>query len=187
VGGWQLAFIGSWQSGNWSSVTSSDYLFGNPTLSGDQQLVMNIFGRTQKLFFRGDFDPTQATGVDLGKLEQLVAVDRSQRMLRPLGPSFNNKLPFRLADGTIRFTTVADMLNWNPRNFFLGPGRWNEDLSVFKYFDLTERLKVRFTSDFFNFFNHPIDLAPNTTTGLQDLSRQSNDPRIIQFGLRMEF
>jgi hypothetical protein len=187
VGGWQVAFIGSWQSGNWSSVTSSDYLFGNPTLSGDQQLVMNIFGRTQKLFFRGDFDPTQATGVDLGKLEQLVAVDRSQRMLRPLGPSFNNKLPFRLADGTIRFTTVADMLNWNPRNFFLGPGRWNEDLSVFKYFDLTERLKVRFTSDFFNFFNHPIDLAPNTTTGLQDLSRQSNDPRIIQFGLRMEF
>ncbi len=187
VGGWQLAFIGTWQSGNWSSVSSGDYLFGNPTLSGDQQLTMDIFGRHQRLFFRGDFNPSTATNVDLTKLEQLVPVDRSQRILRPLGPSFNNKLPFTLADGTVRSTTVGDNLNWNPRNFFIGPGRWNEDLSAFKYFDITERMKVRFTADFFNFFNHPIDLAPSSSSGLQDLSRQSNDPRIIQFSLRMEW
>src|SRR5579871_5213173 len=187
AGGWQVSFIGTWQSGNWSYVTANDYLFGDPTLSGDQRLTMDIFGRHQRLYFRGDFNPASATGVDLAKLEQLVAVDRSQRVLRPIGPDFNNKLPFKLADGTVRSTTIFDNVNWNARNFFLGPGRWNEDFTVVKYFDIVERMKLRFTTDFFNFFNHPIDLAPNATTGLQDLSQQSNDPRIIQFGLRLEW
>ncbi len=187
VGGWQLAFIGTWQSGNWSSVNNGEYLFGNPVLSPDQRLNMNIFGRNQKLWFRGDFDPTQATNVDLSKLEALVPIDRSQRMLRPLGPGFDNRLPEKLADGTIRLTSISDMLSWNPRNFYLGPHAWNEDLSIFKYFDITERVKLRFTSDFFNFFNHPNDKAPNQSTGLQDLSQQTNDPRIIQFSLRLEF
>ena len=79
------------------------------------------------------------------------------------------------------------MLSWNPRNFYLGPHSWNQDLSIFKYFDSTERIRIRFTSDFFNFFNHPNDLSPNGTTGLQDLSQQTNDPRIIQFSLRLEW
>ena len=51
----------------------------------------------------------------------------------------------------------------------------------------TERVKARFTGDFFNFFNHPADVQPNTTTGLVDLSRQVNAPRIIQFSLRLEW
>jgi len=187
VGGWQLAFIGTWQSGNWSNVSNSEYLFGNPVLSPDQRLTMNIFGRNQELWFRGDFDPTQATNVDLAKLEALVPVDRAQRMLRPLGPGFDNRLPEKLADGTIRLTTISDMLSWNPRNFFLGPHSWNEDLSIFKYFDITEKMKMRFTADFFNVFNHPNNLLPNATTGLQDLSQQTNAPRIIQFSLRLEW
>jgi hypothetical protein len=169
------------------NVTASDYLFGNPTLSSDQRLNMNIFGKDQMLYFRGDFNPTFATNVDQNKLQQLVPVDRSQRVLRPVGASFNNKLPFTLANGTVRDTTITDNVSWNARNFFPGLGSWNEDLSIFKYFDITERMKVRFTSDFFNVFNHPVDFQPNTTTGLVDLSRQANPPRIVQFGLRLEW
>jgi len=187
VGGWQLAWIGTWQSGNWSSVSSSRYLFGNPTLSKDQRLTMTIFGRRQRLWFKGYFDPTQATGVDPAKLEALVPVDRSQRVLRPLGPNFDNKVPVQLADGTTRLTSVTDMVNWNARDFYLGPVSWNQDFSAFKYFEFSERVKVRFTSDFFNLFNHPNDPRPNTATGLQDLSQQTNAPRIIQFSLRLEF
>ena len=41
----------------------------------------------------------------------------------------------------------------------------------------------KITNDFFNAFNHPIDNVPNASTGLQDLSTQTNDPRIIQFSL----
>jgi len=79
------------------------------------------------------------------------------------------------------------MLSWNPRNFYLGPHSWNQDLSIFKYFDSTERIRIRFTSDFFNFFYHPNDLAPNGRTVLMYLSQQTNDPRIIQFSLRLEW
>lgn len=187
VGGWQLAFIGVWRSGYWMSVTGGDYLFGNPALDPSQRLKLFINGKERELYFRGDFDPSKATNVDLAKLEALVPVDRSQRVLRPLGTQFNNKLPFTLANGAIRPTTITDLLSWNPHNFFLGPRSWNEDLSVFKYFDITEKVKLRFTSDFFNFFNHPNDLNPNTTTGLIDLTQQNNDPRIIQFSARLEW
>ncbi|HKW97657.1 MAG TPA: carboxypeptidase-like regulatory domain-containing protein [Bryobacteraceae bacterium] len=186
VGGWQIAFIGNWRSGFWTGVNGNDYLFGNPALSSGQRLKMYIFGHEQELYFRGDFDPTQATGVDASKLEALVPVDRSQRVMHPLGSSFNNRLPLTLANGQVVHTSY-DVLSWNAHNFFLGPRSWNEDLSAFKYFDLKERWKVRFSADFFNAFNHPNDLNPNSTTGLINLSQQANDPRIIQFSARMEW
>jgi hypothetical protein len=187
IGGWQIAFIGSWRSGNWTSVSSGRYLFGDPTLNADQRLEMDIFGRRQRLWFRGDFEPTSATNVDQTALQALIPLDRSQRVLRPVGANFDNRIPQVLADGTVRDTTVTDMVNWNAKNFFRGAGAWGQDLSVFKTFTITERLKTRFTADFFNAFNHPLDVNPNSSTGLQDLSQQSNDPRIIQLSLRVEW
>jgi hypothetical protein len=35
--------------------------------------------------------------------------------------------------------------------------------------------------------NHPNNLNPNPTTGLIDLSQSANEPRIIQFSLRLDF
>ena len=119
VGGWQVAFIGTWRSGFWMGVTGNDYLFGNPSLDPSQRLTLNIFGHNQLLYFAGDFDPTSATNVDLAKLEALVPVDRSQRILRPVGPGFNNKLSFTLPNGQVVTTTIADNLSWNSHNFFL--------------------------------------------------------------------
>jgi hypothetical protein len=168
-------------------VNNGEWLFGNPALDASQRLTMNIFGHNQELYFKGDFDPTQATNVDLAKLEQLVPADRSQRVLRPLGSSFNNRLPFTLADGTVRNTSVTDLFSPNSKNFFLGPRAWDQDISVYKYFDIMERVKLRFSGDFFNMFNHPNNPNPNTTTGLVNLSIQTNDPRIIQFSARLEF
>ena len=187
VGGWQVAFIGTWRSGFWMGVTGSDYLFGNPSLSSSQRLTMDIFGHNQQLYFAGDFSPTTATNVDLTKLESLVPVDRSQRVLRPLGADFSNRLPFTLPNGQVVSTTVTDNLSWNSHNFFQGPRSWNADATIFKYFAFTEKLKLRLSGDFFNFLNHPNDLNPNTTTGLINLSQQANDPRIIQIGARLEF
>jgi hypothetical protein len=187
VGGWQLAFIGNWRSGNWMGVASNKYLFGDPQISADQRLSMNIFGKTQVLWFKGDFDPTQAKGVDLSKLTALVPLDRAQRVLRPVGTAFDNRVAMRLADGTVRLTSITDMVNWNARNFMRGPGAFAQDASIFKNVAFTEKTRLRFTADFFNVFNHPINLAPNSGTGLQDLSLQSNEPRIIQLSLRLEF
>ena len=66
-------------------------------------------------------------------------------------------------------------------------GAWNLDFSLFKNFTISESMNARFTADFFNLFNHPLDNAPNTSTGLQPLNTQPNEPRIIQFSLRFDF
>lgn len=187
IGGWQIASIGSWRTGTWLSVSASEYLFGNPMLSGDQQLTLTFNRRKQRLYFAGDFDPRLASNVDQTKLQALVPVDRASRKMHPVGAAFDNRVPVRLADGTIRLTPITDTVSWNSRAFVLGPSNWNVDASVFKNFSVTERMKVRFTADLFNALNHPNDVNPNSTTGLQDLSQQSNDPRIVQFSLRLSF
>ena len=187
IGGWQIATIGNFRSGTWLSVSGSSYLFGNPILSGDQRLTLKFNGRNQRLYFAGDFDPRLASNVDQTKLQALIPVDRSARKLHPLGAAFDNRLPVTLTNGTVRLTPITDTVNWNSRAFILGPTNWNADGSVFKNFSITEAVKLRVTADFFNVFNHPNDVNPNGGTGLQDLSQQANDPRIIQFSMRLSF
>jgi len=187
VGGWQLTTIGEWRSGNWLSVDASRYLFGDPTLSADERLLLNFGGRTQRLWFKGDFDVTQATGVDQSALQALIPVDRSQRVLRQVGPQLDNRMPVQMADGSTRLTPITDLVNWNARNFFRGPGAWNADITISKMFSLTEKANLQFSADFFNAFNHPVDVNPNATTGLQDLSQQANGPRVIQLRGRISW
>jgi hypothetical protein len=194
IGGWQAAIIGDWRSGLWGSVDPASYIFGDPTLSSDQRVEMTINGRRQRLWFRGDFDPTQATNVTGGDLLALVPADRSKRVVRPLGPALDNRLVQTLANGTTRNTPIGELYNPGPRAFYLGPGSWNADISLYKFFTIKEGATARFAVDFFNAFNHPVDVGPgdpvpgfSTTTGLQDLSRQLNDPRIIQFSLRVQW
>ena len=52
IGGWQIAFIGSWNGGYWMGVPSTEFISKNPTLSSDQRLTMNIFGRKQEALVR---------------------------------------------------------------------------------------------------------------------------------------
>lgn len=187
IGGWEVASIGEWRGGRWLSVAPGSWLFGDPTLNEDQRLDLTFAGRSQRLWFRGDFDPRLASNVDATALQALVPVDRGQRVMHPLGTNFNNQIPQVLRDGTVRLTSMTDNVSWNARNFFRGPGSWNVDASLFKNFFFKERFRIRLTADFFNFLNHPLDNEPNATSGLQDLSTQSNAPRIIQFSLRFQW
>ncbi|MCS7026327.1 MAG: TonB-dependent receptor [Bryobacteraceae bacterium] len=187
LGGWEIATIGEWRSGLWSGVAANRYLFGDPTLAENQRLLLTFAGRPQRLWFRGDFDPRQATNVDQNALQQLVPVDRGQRVLRPVGHLFDNRIPLPLADGSARLTTIEDLVNWNARNFYRGPGFWNLDTSVYKNFQFRESMRFQLCFDFFNVTNSPMDASPNTTTGLQDLSVQVNDPRIIQLRARFSW
>jgi hypothetical protein len=95
------------------------------------------------LYFAGDFNPLLASNVNLAALEALVPVDRGSRIVHPLGGAFDNRLPVMLSNGTIRLTSIADMVNWNARAFILGPNSWNVDASVVKTFNIKETLKLR--------------------------------------------
>jgi len=64
------------------------------------------------------------------------------------------------------------------------------DSSLFKTFNVTERINVQFRADAFNTFNHPNFSAPDNTVGdptMGQIFRTSIDNRRMQFGLRLFF
>ncbi len=84
-------------------------------------------------------------------------------------------------------------------NLFSGPGQHNIDFSLFKNISLTERFRLQFRSEFFNFFNTPfygdpngIGFATNDSivpdgTRMGEVRGLRNPMRIIQFGLKLFF
>jgi len=82
------------------------------------------------------------------------------------------------------------------RNVFRGPSQQNWDFSLLKTFQLTERQSLRFTSDFFNIWNHANFGNPSVTDvetiGLPNspfgkITSTVGTPRLIQFSLRYAF
>jgi hypothetical protein len=70
-----------------------------------------------------------------------------------------------------------------------GPGYYNWDASLQKNFQLTERFKLQFRSDFLNTFNHVNLAVPNTTvqTSTTGVIQASQPARNIQFALKLYY
>ena len=90
------------------------------------------------------------------------------------------------------------------RNIYRGPHQQNWDFSLIKNFKITEKQQLRFTTDFFNIWNHanfanptlndvesiqhdPITGAPLTTGPFGKIISTVGTPRLIQFSLRYAF
>lgn len=100
------------------------------------------------------------------------------------------------------------------RDQVYGPGFWNYDFSTTKNFQLRERMTLQFRAEFFNIFNHPNfalpsnvitpgfladHVTPNPNASTAGLITQTPDvaqgnpglggggPRVMQFGLRLQF
>ena len=188
IGGWQVAFIGDWRGGFYSTINTSRGVFGNYLIDPGDRPVVEIFGNNQILWFAGDVSPSSCDGGDCAAMASFIPEDRGQRPIRPYGDNFDNRLPVTLNDGSTRQTDVLSGLYWPfERNNWRGSRAWNLDLSIFKHFYFTEDFKMRFTADFFNVFNHPNNPNPSTTSGLVNLGQQSNEPRTVQLSLRFDF
>ena len=187
IGGWQIAFIGSWNGGYWMGVPSTEFIAKNPSFKQRSAAEHEYLRPKPETLVRRRLRSHRR------HQRRCREVDRpGSRGSRSAGnPSnrtgFDNRLPQTLANGTVVLTPITDLVSWNARNFMIGPGGWNQDLSLFKYFQFAERVRLRFSADFFNALNHPNDYIPNATTGLIDMSRQLNPPRIIQIGARLEW
>jgi hypothetical protein len=69
-------------------------------------------------------------------------------------------------------------------------GELNFDVSVNKSFDVTQRVKLKFTSEIFDLFNHAQFGEPNLAvggSGFGTVTHQNNLPRTVQFALRASF
>jgi len=66
----------------------------------------------------------------------------------------------------------------------------NFDFSINKFFDITEKVKLKFSTEIFDLFNHAQFAIPNSnlsSPGFGRVGQQSNLPRTIQFALRVTF
>lgn len=109
----------------------------------------------------------------------------------------------------LAFKPVTDARFGNAGFFSLrGPGLANVDVSLFRQFSLTERVKIQFRAEGYNFTNTPHFGNPGTNvsnmqlntdgsirslggyaeiTGMGAASREGLDSRVFQFGLRVSF
>jgi hypothetical protein len=82
------------------------------------------------------------------------------------------------------------------RNTFRGPSQANFDFSLIKNFHITERQALRFTTDFFNIWNHAnfanpsfldVESIGTTNSPFGKITSTVGTPRLIQFSLRYSF
>ena len=78
------------------------------------------------------------------------------------------------------------------RNIYRGPYQQNWDFSLIKNFHLTERQNIRFTTDFFNIWNHanfanPVSTDVENPGSFGFITSTKGVPRLIQFSLRYSF
>ena len=75
------------------------------------------------------------------------------------------------------------------RNPVRGPGYRNFDLAIIKRTALTETVKVEFRTEIFNLTNTPPLGNPNAVFGAAGFGSitTAGDPRVIQFGLKVNF
>ena len=85
-----------------------------------------------------------------------------------------------------------------PRASVTGPDFVNTDFSLIKQFKLPwENMGLNFRAEFFNLFNHAQFATPNSTSslatpdinaaGFGSISATVNNPRLVQFGLKLTF
>jgi hypothetical protein len=78
------------------------------------------------------------------------------------------------------------------RNSFTGPGEIMSDMSLFKNFTITERVKAQFQAEFFNVFNHPVYNNPSNCidcsgSGTITSLLYGTSMRQMQIGARVTF
>jgi Carboxypeptidase regulatory-like domain/TonB-dependent Receptor Plug Domain len=122
----------------------------------------------------------------------------------------NYNRPNRLCGGQLSNWTVnqyfnascfvdppAGELGNSSRTPLTGPGFSNTDFSLIKNFRLGERVQLQFRTEFFNIFNHPQFYSPINASsgqyadvdsvGFGKITETVNNPRLIQFALKLTF
>jgi len=118
------------------------------------------------------------------------------------GTAIGNR-PDQLCNGKLSHPTVQEFFNVScfvdpppgvlgdaSRTPLTGPDFVNFDASLFKSFKLHEATELVFRTEVFNVFNHPQFAFPGTFTdspGFGQITQIVNNPRLIQFALKLVF
>jgi len=160
IGGWNV-------SGVWSFATGLPLDVADITDSCEEFGQGAVFGNCSA-YFPADFKNRSASVHEDPKTGALTA--------------YSNLPAFVPPDLTINTHTG--------RGYLRGLSRWNVDFGVSKTTKITERISTRFDCQMTNVFNHVMFNDPSVDVGSGNfglLRTQYNQPRFIQFGLRLDF
>jgi len=187
LGGWALSGITIFQSGAPFSVTDS--------AAGTAYLGAGLASATlgAQLASGGSIGRGTTSGEIHSRLNGYLSLANftTARVADPLGC---------LADPNFACTTAFGNLG---RNIYRGPFQQNWDFSLIKNIKITERQSLRFTTDFFNIWNH-VNFANPSNNDVETITHDSlgnptsdgpfgkifstvGTPRLVQFSLRYAF
>jgi hypothetical protein len=171
LGGWQVNSITAWQSGKPFTITETGSGADNPVESDGKQHGYN--NRATPLNSGGQDRPDQIKDARLSHKSQSEFFDVTAFAPQPLG-------------------TIGSA----HRNSLFGPDFRHVDLSVFKDFPVTERIKLQFRAESFNISNTPNFYIGNGSSGASfgnpafgaiSQTDPNYTPREYQFALKAHF
>lgn len=196
VGGFQLAFTGqvvsqSFQvaAANWGATNPVEvYKDGAPVTDCRSGVC-----RPAYLWFNGYIPPNL---VNADKIGVTGVPSNYKPYLAPINNTpgtanyGNNNVSVTLKNGSQVVTGYSPGPSGShpfSQTVLLGPNNYNANISLYKSFSFTERVKLRVNIDAFNAFNIQGYVNPNTTDGIQSLQTSYWTPRQVQFAARLSF
>jgi Carboxypeptidase regulatory-like domain len=176
--------------------------------SGQPYSVYDYSGSVASLYFSSEDEITNpivplAPGVTAkqAQLQGTTGVNANKPVLNPAAFAPQFLTPGQ--DGVPAGDTGESVFGNSGRNLFRGPFGARVDMSVGKLFQINERLKVRFSAEAFNLFNHPnfdtpnndVDFYPNfgppatvpPTGSLGVIQHTIGSPRFLQLSAHFVF
>lgn len=196
VGGYQVAFVGQVLSqafqvaaSNWGATSPVDVYGSSEKITDCRSGVCH----PAYLWFNGYISPTVigaakngVSGIPANYTPYLSPLNNT-----PGTPNFgSNNVTITLKNGTQVVTGYSPgPAGANPfsQTVLLGPFNYTTDISLYKVFSLSERIKLRVNLDAFNAFNIQGRVNPNTTDGIESLQTSYWTPRQIQITARLSF
>lgn len=181
IGGWQLSMILRWQSGSPFSILSQRATFnrsgraaGNPASSSlTREQIKDLFGIRKlpngQVFYISPAVIDTATGRAVG------------------ADNLNNTAAF---SGQVFFNPLNEQIGNLQRLQFDGPAVWGNDLSIFKRFAVTEKIRFELRGDLFNFMNTPVFFFGDQSVNSAQFGRITGltvGARVVQVSGRVSF
>ena len=99
-----------------------------------------------------------------------------------------DRTPARFFNTAAFATAPAFVIGTASRDPLRGPAYRNLDLSLVKHTHITERTDLEFRAEMFDVTNTPVFAQPNGSFGnaaFGSITSTTNDPRVVQFALRL--
>jgi hypothetical protein len=195
VGGYQVAFIGNVLSqsfqpnaSNWGPTSQVQMYKSGVPITDCRSGVC----RQEYMWFNGYIAPALVNASNgVSGLPSNYTPYQTPINNTPGTPNYgNNNVTIKLKDGSSVVTGYSPGpagANAFSQTVLLGPFNYIADISLYKTFTITERVRFRVNVDAFNAFNIQGRVNPNTTDGTELLTSSYWTPRQIQISARLSF